>query len=74
MSLNIEIKVMLLRKGLTITELAEKIGLPRKAVSARLNGHKDWNLSELEAVAKVFGVNMWELMKPAEEEKKCPQR
>lgn len=43
-------------------ELGEALGLGHAAMSARMNGHRDFTFSELEKVADFLGVSLRDLV------------
>ena len=51
-------------KGLTITELAESIGMHRQELSKILNGRVDPTTGTLQRVADGLNVQLWQLLKP----------
>lgn len=52
--------------GLTIKDLADKIGMHRQALSKILNGHVDTTMGNAERIAEGLGVSLYELIRPAE--------
>lgn len=44
------------RRGMTVTELADRAGLTRSAVSRWLNGHTAMKTDNLERVLEVLGM------------------
>lgn len=52
-------------ESLTITQLAERIGMPREAVSKILNGRVDPTTATLNRIAEGLNVPLWELLKPS---------
>jgi transcriptional regulator with XRE-family HTH domain len=55
-------------KGLTMADIAKQIGISRVNLSNSLNGNP--TLSRLREVAKILGVEVSELFRPATNEKK----
>jgi transcriptional regulator with XRE-family HTH domain len=62
------------QKALTITELAENIGMPREALSKILNGRVDPTTGTLQRIADGLGVQLWELLKPETKEKRKAEK
>ena len=54
------------RRGVIPAELAPRIGMSRSSLSARWTGKIQWQLEDLEAVARVLGTTPWALTRPAE--------
>ena len=52
---NIELKVLMLRAGMTITDLAQRIGKSRENVSRCVNGQADFPVIK-QLIADEFGV------------------
>lgn len=48
------LKTEMSRKHLTLTELAAKMNLSKKALENKLSGLKDFNLTEIEYILKEF--------------------
>ncbi|MEY8229967.1 helix-turn-helix transcriptional regulator [Blautia coccoides] len=46
------------RHDLTIKELAVKLGLSSNSVSFKLNGKREFTLSEIEHIANMFGCSL----------------
>lgn len=67
MNLGVEIKKVALEAGLTLVEIADKAGMQRPYLSLRVNGHRDFKISELAAIGEILGIPGWELMRRAEE-------
>lgn len=62
-----EIRAELARQRLTITELAERTGIPRGRLSARLNDeNSSLTLTELYAISTALGCRPSELIARAE--------
>ena len=53
------IKELLKEKGVTITELADKMGISRVTLSTQINGTA--NITSYEKIASALEVPMWEL-------------
>lgn len=60
-----QIKAILKEKGITINELADKLGVSRVTLSSQINGKA--NLASYEKIASALGVSLWELFAPKEE-------
>lgn len=52
------IKAEMGRHGLTIKELATNLGLSTNSVSFKLNGKREFTLSEIERIACLFGCSL----------------
>lgn len=52
------------RRGLLAAELADSLGMSRSAMSSRWRGVRQWQLEDLEAVARVLGTTPWALTQP----------
>ena len=52
--------------GLTINDLADKIGMLRQALSKILNGHVDTTMGNAERIAEGLEVTLYELIYPEE--------
>ncbi|MCK6096255.1 helix-turn-helix transcriptional regulator [Micrococcus sp. EYE_162] len=59
--LTLQIRSRLALADKTLSDLGEALGLGRAAMSARMNGHRDFSFSELELVADFLGVQMRDL-------------
>lgn len=59
------IKDILREKGVTINELAEKMGLNRVTLSTQINGTA--NIASYEKIATALNVPMWQLFASSEE-------
>lgn len=49
------VRVLMARDRVTQTRLAEVLEIPQSAVSMRINGKREFTLSELEVLARFFG-------------------
>lgn len=56
--------------GCTQRDLGEALGLGHAAMSARMNGHRDFSFSELEKIADFFQVSIRDLFSFEAEEAK----
>jgi transcriptional regulator with XRE-family HTH domain len=61
-----EIKVVLMERGMTQTELAEAAGVGRPAMNRYLKGHQSMPMPTYFAVASVLGLSPRVLMERAE--------
>lgn len=52
-----EVRALMGRHKVTQTKLAEVLGIPQSAVSLRINGKREFTLSELDALARFFGFS-----------------
>ncbi|MCD4557199.1 helix-turn-helix domain-containing protein [Schaalia sp. lx-100] len=66
-----ELRAEIARQNMTITHLAERTGMRREYLSARLNGHKDFTANELYSIGKVLCTPAWEIMRRAEQQCAC---
>ena len=62
--INIEIRTMMIRRGVTQQELAASLGISQPQASARLLGRVDWRFSELRIVAELLRVPLSQLAEP----------
>lgn len=46
------------RNNLTIKKLANNLGLSTNSVSFKLNGKREFTLSEIESIANIFGCSL----------------
>mgnify|MGYP001732051426 CR=1 FL=1 len=53
--------------GLSIIVVARGIGIGRQTLSRKLNGHVDFSVSELTAIANFLGTTVAELMRRADQ-------
>jgi transcriptional regulator with XRE-family HTH domain len=60
------IKVLLLLRDMSQTELAGRVGIKQPYLSRRMTGEVSLNLDEIEAIAVVLGVDALDLMRPPE--------
>lgn len=51
-----KIKRLLKQQDVSQNELAELLGLTYQTISIKINGHKDFTLSELKTMKVVFGL------------------
>lgn len=51
-----KIKRLLKQQDMSQNELAELLGLTYQTISIKINGHKDFTLSELRTIKIVFGL------------------
>lgn len=52
--IGVEIRVAMLRRGLSQTELAERVGMSQAALSRRLSGEVPLDVDQLDAIAKAL--------------------
>lgn len=50
------------RRGSTQDDLAKTIGCSRLLVNQKLNGLKDFTISDLEHISSLFGMSLYQLM------------
>lgn len=67
MNLSAAIRDELETHEMTIEALAERIGIDRRTLSARLNGHRDFSWKEIGRMADCFGLSASELIRRAEQ-------
>ena len=53
------------RVGWNASDLSRAIGMARNAVGLRWRGERQWQLEDLDIVAKTLGTTPWDLMTPA---------
>ena len=63
-TLAINLKGLLAFHEMTAPELASRAGIDRKTVNNQLNGRFDPRLQQVNAVAKVFRITVWQLLSP----------
>jgi len=51
------VRDMMAARGLRQVDVAAHLGIPQSSVSARLNGHTDWTVTELIELADLLGVH-----------------
>lgn len=56
------IKALRDRAGLTQTEMGNKLGMSHTTYRSRENGDSSWRMSEMQACAEVFGVDLGDLI------------
>jgi transcriptional regulator with XRE-family HTH domain len=69
-----EIKVTMVRAGVTGRELARRLGTSQTWVSTRLNGTTPLDLNELQRIANALGVGIIDLLRPTLKESKDAPR
>lgn len=52
------IRVEMKRHDLTLKELATNLGLSTKSITFKLNGKREFTLSEIERIANMFGCSL----------------
>ena len=57
-------KVLLAQHKATITDVAEKLGMSRPALSRVLHGHDDLTLARGEKIAAYFGLELHQITAP----------
>lgn len=62
----LQIRSQLALRDMTQKQLGEALGLGHAAMSARMNGHKDFSFGELEQTAAALGVTLRDLL-PADD-------
>lgn len=58
------LKYFLARKKMNIKDLAEKLNLNASTLSLKLNGHRDFTISEVREIAKILSLskqNVWDI-------------
>ena len=61
---NDNVRKKLAEKGLTVRELAERIGMFREALSKILNGHVDTTMGNAQRIADGLDTPLFELITP----------
>lgn len=51
------------RRGVTQVQIAQHLGVNQSVVSHRYRGHREWSLSEIEAVARLLRTTTSELVR-----------
>ncbi len=62
--LNRNVRLKLAEKGMTVKDLAERIGLYREALSRILNGKVDTTIGNAERISEALDTPLCELIKP----------
>jgi transcriptional regulator with XRE-family HTH domain len=57
-----EVRVMMVRKGARQADVARALGVAQSGVSERLRGKREWTLSELEVLARLWQVPVAHLL------------
>lgn len=58
------LKYFLAREEMSIKDLAEKLNLNVSTLSLKLNGHRDFTISEVREIAKILSLskqNVWDI-------------
>ncbi len=63
--LTLRLKVEMVKTGVKQQDIADALGLPQSAVSARFTGKTEWRVVELLTVASLLGVTPSELLDAA---------
>ena len=63
---NTNVRRLLAQRGMTVKELAERIGMYREALSKILNGKVDTTMGNAERIAEGLEVHLYDLIKPTE--------
>lgn len=71
MDIATEIRVEATRRGTTLGALATNAGMTRQTLSTKLNGHTDFTLTDLRAIASALGTTAGTLLTRAEAAR-CP--
>jgi len=50
------IRILLVSRGMKQTDLMRETGIKPNYFSRRINGHRDWTLSDLDKIADAFGL------------------
>lgn len=66
MNLAYAIRGLMAERGITQPELAEQIGMSPATLSTRLNGHTEFTMKEIGAIARAFGVTIHEVVEREE--------
>ena len=68
MNLTTAIKIYLAKRGKSQNWLADQIGVTKSGLSHYMAGNRPWKLSEMIAIANVFGIKLSTLIQAAEDE------
>lgn len=71
--INLQIKRILLEKGLTVRELASRLGLSDQYIGQIVNGRVGASVDKYETIANALGVKMWQLFADPSEYKLIDQ-
>ena len=58
------LKYFLARKEMNVKDLAKKLNLNASTLSLKLNGHRDFTISEVREIAKILSLskqNVWDI-------------
>lgn len=58
------LKILMTARNLGTPEVAKQSGVDKKTINNLLHGRFDPRLDKVEAVARVFGLNAWQLIVP----------
>lgn len=68
----LQIKELVKKKGITITELADKMGIKQESLSRTINGNP--TIDTLQKIADALGVHLVELFQqPTNDALSCPK-
>lgn len=67
MSLHRAIRAAMAWEGISIKDMAARIGVDRHTLGKRLAGHSDFSATEISEIAKTLGLSAADLMRRAEE-------
>lgn len=68
----LQIKELVKKKGITITELADKMGIKQESLSRTINGNP--TIDTLQKIADALGVHLIELFQqPTNDALSCPK-
>ena len=71
--MNLQIKRILQEKGLTVRELASRLGLSDQYIGQIVNGRVGASVDKYETIANALGVKMWQLFADPSEYKLIDQ-
>lgn len=66
------IKEIAKEKGITLNEIADKVGIAQPSISRIVNGHMNPTINTLEKISDALGVDISDLFKREEKGLICP--
>ena len=58
MTNTLELKAAMIKKGYTSGTLADEIGLSRQSMSYKINNHREFTVSEINAICKALDLDL----------------
>jgi predicted transcriptional regulator len=57
-----KLKAKIVEQGLRASDVAGLLGITPTSFSLKMNGHRDFNLGEIQMLMKVLELDTWDLM------------